>query len=640
MNSTRKRWRAISGLCGLAAALALGDASAQAGAAAPSDSSVAAPPVRYDAEHRRRFFALAYCGPGRDESGSLLHDLDWAESVRGFGLTIVPRMQADYRKLAKLRQAVAPDHEFLLYVHAHALFSHDDRAGALNLREENFLHATDPADLRITSLESGLLLDWMPDERVNYDTYGVLSLGRAFSAEGYRVARREAGGVAVELAALEPLVTAYVDTTAVPGVDYEYWVKTVAVTGHVISYSFPQSARWQPAAQPVVIVRDHMRGVGAAVDSAHYGLRVRVRVEGAVERCVLLVDRNADKDYDDAGELVLMEQDAEGRYEAITRLDAAGRTAQDLHRIFGFPYQIRVDGAGQTVTLPASGHYTTSVNNRIRSRRYGFFVMRPLTPMWIDHLVRRVRAKSRRAGDIQGLFLDELLSDMRIQADAEPVDMTAVEFRQQGSQLADSLKAAYPQFKLYYNGLGQGTDPPACDGGMIEGFAVAPWHRYHSGRVTFAPPAIWEGQLGAALDMAWRGREVLLMTRNSAIDRHDARLFAYASFLLAETAGVRFSYAPASCGTRPLPEFDVPLGEPLVTYKAIAEAANGEVYWRPFARGAVFVNPSLTAAQVTLERASERLRLAGDGLGRVAWDTLGALIELEPQSGAIVRWSE
>ncbi len=590
------------------------------------------------------YFNLVYCGSGRATGdGSGLEQFDWSEAARHFGLTIIRRHAADYRRFATSVRRQSPDHTLALYLHGHGLHQYDDQAGALNLMEVNYVHAAEPAALQLTTVDGGLLVDWATDERWAYDEYGVISAARAFVNSGYVVLRGESAAELLPLVRVAPQMTAWVDSSAVAGTTYRYRIDTINYQGHQLPFSYQVEGVRSPSPRTSLLLRDYQRAITARIDSSTYPMRVRIHAEGPLSAARLCIDRNLDRDFDDPGEIVPMEPNESGWLEAITELDPAARSPQDLRRILGFPYRLEFDSPDGTLTLPRRGVFTTSVNNRVRSPRYGFYLMHPDTDGWLDHQRRRLRHRAGRSQTMNAVFMDELVVDLRYAADAEPIDTTTEGFRRASVQLLDGLKSAYPHLQFYYNGAGEGIDPPQSAGGMIEGFCLGKWFRGGS-EPGFAPPAIWATQMESALRLAGSGREVLLLARDLPSTHARARLFALASFHLVRGAGSRFCYLPTACGNRSLPEWQVNLGAAEEAFRQLADAVPGDqpaadLYRRRFEFGEVWVNAGRGESRtVSLENSGFLVELTGEENERAICSTRVTTLELAPQSGAIVIW--
>ncbi|MGD8396956.1 MAG: putative glycoside hydrolase [Candidatus Eiseniibacteriota bacterium] len=587
------------------------------------------------------YFDLLYCGSGRPRAGqSQLDAVDLDTAASRFGFTILRRHVADYRKVARSLRRRAPNQTIALYRHAHALYAYEDRAGVLNLYETNYLHGTDPAALMATKVDGTVRVDWMPDERPRYDAFDTISPSREFGVSGYVVLRGAPGEPLAPIARLPHQVTAFVDSTAAPGIAHHYRVDVIQHQGHQLPFSHEVVA--SPAAG--IVVRDLERVVSAAVDSARYLLRIRFAVEPPTAMARLLIDRNSDRDVDDAGERLAFAPTGDGRLEVMTELDAASRAADTLHRIIGFSYRIEVEAPdGTRLELPAHGSFTTSVNQRIRHRRYGFYIMWPDTDPWIDYQLRQLRQELGRRVDVNAVFLDELVIDPHLAADADPVELTTAGFQQASVRLLALLHDRRPDLAFYYNGAGEGVDPPAAAGGMLEGFCVASWYRGGSA-ADYAPPTLWETQVQAALGMAAAGRELLLLARDRPLGDRRARLYALASFHLVRGAGTRFCFRTRPCGTPALPEWEIDLGAPLESFRrpeaALVDVARPGLYRRRFAHGEVWVNALAdTSRTVVIDPPAWLVELVEDAAGagvELRITRRVAHLELAPQSGALL----
>ena len=651
--------------------------------------------------HPPGFFHLAYCGSGRkNDPESKLHSFDWNAAADGFELTIVQAVAGDYRDFIASTKRQAPEHRFAYYLHAHGVYSYDDMAGVLNLIERNFVHATDPASLRVVPVPDGLLVDWDSDERARYDEYDSISQMRDFQVLGYVVYRSVEGqpftvvwprvmaadpshladadsitagateGMEADTTLTAEILarTEFVDHEVTGGRSYRYVVRTIGALDREYPYSGEVTAvAGQAPVEP--LAHDHQSVIEGAPGDSTYTGRFRVRLPGLRGRARLQIDRNADHDFDDPDETIPMRPSSEDWVEAVTQLAAKSHTDLDLKIKFGFAYRIEVEGdKGPKVVLPPTGVYTTNVNNRVRDARWGFYLTRTDTPYWIDHLQREVDFTGARPNSlVKSLFFDELLFDPTISVDALPADLTAEQAVADAVTLVSAIHQKRPDLAIYYNGL-MGAGPtsawekahpsaPAADtlaaagttGGMIEGFGVATWNDSPRGkRVPYImPPEEWFLQIAAARTEAERGSELLLLARGPALSEVRARLFAFASYLLVRAPGVRLGYMVDRCATPPLPEWGADLGaaeEPIPPigrngWEGEDNASNkvGGAFGRRFERGEVWVNPGERREVVKLDLPGYRLALEAPASG--AGNVRWEWVkqlELEPQSAAIV----
>ncbi|HWN81778.1 MAG TPA: hypothetical protein VNM87_06765, partial [Candidatus Udaeobacter sp.] len=577
-------------------------------------SGLPAPPALLS--HPPGFFHLAYCGSGRkNDPAGKLHSFDWNAAAEGFELTIVQEVMADYRDFIASTRRQAPEHRFGYYLHAHGVYSYDDMAGVLNLIERNFVHATDPASLRVVPVADGLLVDWDWDERPRYDEYDTISPMRDFQVLGYVVYRSVEGGeftivwprVAkanpAHLAAADSITpgagegvtadttltaeilqrTEFVDQDVAKGKHYRYVVRTIGALDREYPYSGEVTAvAGEPAAE--LVPHDHQCVVeGAPADSVYTG-RFRIRLPELRGRVRLLIDRNADHDFADPDETAAMKPSGEEDWvEAVVKLAAKSHSELDVDVKFGFGYRIEVEGEkGQKITLPPTWVYTTNVTNRLRDANWGFYWTRADSPYWIEYVSKLIDFTGARPnGQVKSVFFDELLFDPAARVDALPADLTAERGIVDAATLVAAIHAQRPDLALYYNGLprdpltplwqavhGNQSTPAdtlaaaGATGGMIEGFAVSSWYDSgHGNRArNFAPPEEWFSQIACARAEAERGSELLLLARGPSLTETRERIFAFASYLLVRAPGVRFGYMVDRCTTPPLPEWGADLG--------------------------------------------------------------------------------
>ncbi len=642
----------------------------------------------------RGFLRLAYCGSARrGDPANELQRFDWDEAARAFDLTIVQSTANDYRRFVQSLVRQNPDHRVLYYAHAHGLYAADDRAGTLNLTESNFAHATDPASLRVIPTPEGLLVDWERDERYFYDEVGLISEAREFNVYGYVVYRAQGDGEFAQIWPERPApgeastdeagagfavgdsaaadsaagqtpsvaVTEFLDRAIESGERYRYVVRTIGPVQHEYPFSWAvEAVAGAPAAVP--FVHELQTALEAEPGAPPYVARFRIRVETPGTQARLRIDRNADRDFDDPGETVAMNPATGNFVEAIVGLDPRERTQYEAATIFGFAYRLEFESPGGQLVLPARGVYTTNINNRVRASHYGFYVMHMDAPSWFDHLQRAIDlGVPRQGGMLSGVFLDELVVNPMYGVDAVPIDLSLEQFVSGACTLVRALKGERPELALYMNGLqsfapievGDETGAYESDiqldpwtlavidsltaagitGGMIEGFALAPWQRTRGGAPWVVGPRDWLIQQAVARAAAQRGLEVLLLTRAPDADPR-SRLFAFGSHLLAREPGMRFGYMVDRCRAEPYPEWGVDLGQPLST----AVAADGKARGRAFERGMVWVNiHPLDTVRVGGSEGMARLELdAGASVDRVTWVPVRGEVVIGPQSAVIL----
>ena len=611
------------------------------GLAVPLPGSPSAPPP---VPNPPGFFNLAYCGSGRrGDPASHLADLDWSTVARAYEITVVQGTTHDYLPFIRSLIQGNPNHRVLFYVHSHGVQASDDLGGMLNRSEPTFVHATDPASLRVIPGAQGLLVDWEADERPLYDDE-LRDSARDFNVSGYVVYRAEGAGLLVRHSgAIPSTATEFVDGAVAPGARYRYAVRTIGPLDreYVFSGEVEAIARAPKDPPPSPLVHDLQCVIEASPAIKSYPARFRVRVAGPVERASLRVDRNGDQDFEDEDETLPMRPAGEDWIEISTNLDISNRDDRGGLVIFGFGYRLEIETALGRVVLPEHGVYTTSVNNRVRDTNYGFYLTHMDSEPWQEFLLRYLETNAGRGGLVGGVFLDELVFDPIVGVEALPIDLgSKEEAAREAAALVAAVRRERPDLAVYYNGLGANIPPAGATGGMIEGFAVGPWHGTPGGAPWIAAPSEWQTQLAVARSAIQRGEELLLLARGPGLGDTRARLFAFASYLLVRAPGVRFSYMADRCRQPPLPEWGVDLGEVLDAV-GLLNPHGGSATGRRFVRGEVWVDSGLKQVRVYAAKPGLRLNLSveRDAAGKVTWEPSEKGSMLEPQSAAIIAYS-
>lgn len=592
------------------------------------------------------FFNLAYCGSGRrGDPSSHLADLDWATVATTYQITVVQGTDHEYLPFIRTLIQGNPNHRVLFYMHSHGVQDSDDLGGMLNRSEPTFVHATDPASLRVIAAE-GLLVDWEADERPLYDEL-LRDSARDFNVSGYVVYRAEGAGPLVRHSgAIPSTASEFLDGAVAPGARYRYAVRTIGPLDreYVFSGEVEAIARAPGDPPPPPLVHDLQCVVDASPAIKSYPARFRVRVAGPIEHATLRVDRNGDQDFEDEDETLPMRPAGEDWIEISTHLDVSNRDDRGAFVIFGFGYRLEIEtGAGRMV-LPEHGVYTTSVNNRVRDTNYGFYLTHMDSEPWQEFLLRNLETNAGRGGLVGGVFLDELVFDPVVGVEALPIDLaTKEEAAREAAALVAAVRRERPDLAVYYNGLGANVPPAGATGGMIEGFAVGPWHGAPGGAPWIAAPRELRSQVEVARSAIGRGEELLLLARGPELGDIRARLFAFASYLLVRAPGVRFSYMVDRCRQPPLPEWRVDLGEELDQQVVMAQSHGPlPVLSRRFAQGEVWVNGSVDERwPVQLKQPGFLVDLSIEGddeVGKVIWKPVAGSLVLRPQSAAIIVW--
>ncbi len=325
--------------------------------------------------------------------------------------------------------------------------------------------------------------------------------------------------------------------------------------------------------------------------------------------------------------------------------------------------------------FPESWYLHNAAGHRLFNPTYGNYLMDPRSTEayteedvtsqgWVQYLEYLFRKDVARFPGVfnGGIWLDDVggrphVIDVVTSQPSEPVDQsgrrwtdatweamtTSVTARLQSETQRLVFANALLSGNCYFTGCG-GDVPtgsflsaPGVDGAMAEAWLTA-W--YNS---TARMPSIlgWRQDVQMVIDANRRGRSVQLMTAPPAlastrqIDRW--RLYAYSSFLLANSGRSYFQFAPncrPNCGgpTRTGtfemadPLYSIDIGTPVQNARSINayKRARGRYFVRRYSKGKVWVNPTRRAVRIYLGR---RYRLSD---GRVVrW------LVLRPASGQI-----
>jgi hypothetical protein len=303
--------------------------------------------------------------------------------------------------------------------------------------------------------------------------------------------------------------------------------------------------------------------------------------------------------------------------------------------------------------FPESWYLHNAAGHRLFNPVYRTFLMDPrsVEPRtkhgvtsygWIDYLVHWYRKDVARNPGVfnGGIWLDDVAGkphviDVTTGQPSHPVDHKGRPWSDEAwSALTTSVSArlrdatqqlvfgnALMTGHCYFTGCG-GRVPtrffasaPSLDGVMAEGWLTM-WFKSTATMPSFEG---WRLDLQMVIDANRRGRTVQLMTAPPAIanaaDVAKWRLYAYASFLLANGGRSYFQFAPncrPSCGgAKHTPNFEMAhplysfaIGSPRKTAGSVRAYAKrgGRYYVRPYSNGKVFVNPTKRPVYVWLGR--------------------------------------
>lgn len=289
--------------------------------------------------------------------------------------------------------------------------------------------------------------------------------------------------------------------------------------------------------------------------------------------------------------------------------------------------------------FPDSWYLRDAKGAKVRSVKWGNFLMDPANAGWRDHVLSWCRDRLSRSG-YDGCYLDDLGSGNLTSGNltGTPVNPRTGALYTDDQWIADtSGTAGYVRSQLgkplLVNGLNNGGkyfDPSirssrlamAASGGNAEGFL-----RGEATAVTqFRKEAQWQQDVDMLVDAGNNGRSVVAMTKiwisATSAQVTQWRKYTYASFLLGTNGNQFLYFNPVGPGKPPAahPYDSVPIGTPSGAYAKV-----GGVYKRSFTNGMAFVNPTTAAVTVSLGGTYKDL----DGNSRTS-------ITLAPNTGEVV----
>lgn len=318
--------------------------------------------------------------------------------------------------------------------------------------ESAFYHSHDPASLSASSTASGVELHWMPDMR--FVPIGSLNNSPTNPISIY-VVYRSTNNVDFSPIGYVSSGTSYVDpdSSLVLNTTYYYKVVSLYMTAP-IAYSLSCQVLYAgELSSPRFWLSSHTYAEPLADQDSTYVINIRFDYSGT---------------FDEADIVALQWKTGSGdSIQLINRTSsyvwgAISRSGEALRNTGGIAYRLLFIESGDTTRYPKRlggdrGYYMTNINNRLRSRNYPTYLMRPDSPEWQD-ILASVTADSVGAGVAKhdGLFGDNAFPQLpgwhRIVRPLEP-DSTDV-FVPAISNMLKGIKAAGPaNMPLYINGL-------------------------------------------------------------------------------------------------------------------------------------------------------------------------------------------
>ncbi len=296
--------------------------------------------------------------------------------------------------------------------------------------------------------------------------------------------------------------------------------------------------------------------------------------------------------------------------------------------------------------------FTTNINNRIRQRLWGSYIMEIRQDDWISHNLATIRRNMASFG-INGFFMDLSTTNgnptYRV-FDAMPEiffnkssrDAFLTEFNLWKIKLYQALNTQFKDQLIIFNGAHKQKEILAyADGDMIEGFTVLKHDDDNNERD-------WLSDMTNYLELAQSGKVVELYPkiphfRLNTVSADDYqkfenyRWFALTSYLLGKSSSKVYYALSGAVLNEPEPELYLDIGQPTDLFNLDSLSRGLSVYIRRYEKGTVVVNP--TDYPVTLSEVDPNWRLFGNHVVRIqkaATDPITEILNLEPATGTMV----
>ncbi len=269
----------------------------------------------------------------------------------------------------------------------------------------------------------------------------------------------------------------------------------------------------------------------------------------------------------------------------------------------------------QGSTYPASWYLRSASGQQVRSRVFGNYLMNPLQPGWTAQVTSSCRAALQAVRGLTGCFLDMIgpapLRPGYDMAGQPPVDPgtgqpfvpSAYLALTGGLARAVQTQTGHP---VIANGVESGVHYYVVPtGGLaddVAGLEVEHWMGLNDTQAM--KPQAWAQNEQMLIDLARRGRTVLVNFHTRSAGAEGDRQFAVASFLLAAGPGDYLQIEPPGSTVPswryPSPDYRAGLGRALESHARIGDYLRGGVYRRAYTNGLVLVNPSEAPVTVRL----------------------------------------
>lgn len=296
--------------------------------------------------------------------------------------------------------------------------------------------------------------------------------------------------------------------------------------------------------------------------------------------------------------------------------------------------------------------YDTYRGTRLVRREEGApeFLLDTGSQAWREYSLAQIEARLETGFD--GVLLDGIRSglDFRILQDENGIPLQDTygpvpgwyddsEYRRGMAGYIEFLKGELGEQTVLLNGISRSGAEleflPAADGALTESFV------YDQEAYGYLSGDSWREVMGSLLAAPQNGQYGVVV--HGAVEDHQARLYALASYYLGVGEGTFYAYTPSCRTLTYLPEYAVDLGAPLETYAGLEDYYRKGVYlyMREFEKGRVYVNHGGAPRPLDFEQPMYLLVLERGltpelgGSGDLYYEVVESLV-VPPQHGVIL----
>ncbi len=459
------------------------------------------------------------------------------------------------------------DYLILFYKDIVALNYYLSEYSKINLEEDAFLHISEPSCLTV-SFDKGWKFYWMPDRRFELDTTVRVTYRLYWSIDSSGT-----------FTSTDTIVNTTELSISLP--KSARWVKLNSIVNDTmeIPYGFPVKLLFEDSIPLCVPFKLHSK-FASSYTSFNIGLKFVTPI--LPDSLHFYADFNKNNTFDKNEIRTFFPKSG-----TLTIFDSINTEIKAGIECYAICFK-----NGKGYKFPSVGYWTTNANNRIKNEHYNFFVMDVASSKWRKNYINQVLKAFDRG--YNGVFADDAWNRVaQWGVDAYPPlfysDSTWFDALYSFlSEIKDSIKTR----PLYFNGLYEERALrllEVSDGGMDEGFAHSHWAQYSSG-------SSWINACNRGIKCENKFKKSWLPLGGIINNQPEPRLYCVSSFLLSAGKNSYFANAPNYQIFAHYPEFDIPVGIPLVSPKdSIGELkkldARGKTYYqREFENCIVYLN--------------------------------------------------